>query len=325
MLDLFVWSRFRTVNRIPLHLETLSDGDGIRILQFRWHRFVESPITGMRGNRHPEEGETKVSSLYDVYDPRVVASCAGFLGEGLPPLPPLPFPQYRPVESGAWRFSIIRLPAAPGYFRGPQLLTLPVAVLSRGGVSWMSTVPMEIESQMPHAAVSSGKVIVCGLGLGVMAYAVAARRTVERVVVVERDPEVVALFRSYSGLETWPQRDKIDIVIEDARAFRCADADFLYVDIWPRYRMAETIGDMQAIYRHCPAPRCGYWGQELDMVAWFLAQSAGKTAAAFDTGAVRGFAEAQGLPLIGAEIDGYAALCRSAAERYGVSQPRPKP
>jgi len=89
--------------------------------------------------------------------------------------------------------------------------------------------------------------------------------------------------------------------------------------------MAETIGDMQAIYRHCPAPRCGYWGQELDMVAWFLAQSAGKTAAAFDTGAVRGFAEAQGLPLIGAEIDGYAALCRSAAERYGVSQPRPKP
>jgi hypothetical protein len=253
-----------------------------------------------------------VSDLNEVYEPAVLTACGGIMGEGLRPLPPLPLPVYRPIESGRWRFDLRILAGAAGYFRGPQPLMVQIAILSRDGATWMSTTPAEIESQMPHAAVSCGKVVVCGLGLGVMAYAVAARRAVNQVVVVERDRDVVEMFYRHSGFSGWPQRDKIEIVIADARDFRCRDADFLYADIWPRYRMTETIPDMQAIHRVCPAPRCGYWGQELDMVDW--AASRGVAVADFDLDAVRAYAAAVGLPLIAAEIEGYAELCRRAAQ-----------
>lgn len=261
----------------------------------------------------PPGGASGADGL-DIYTPEVVASCGGLLGVGLMPLPPMPIPIYRPVASGAWQFRIVHLAAAAGYFRGPQALPFPVAILTRDGVSWMSVTPVEIESQMPHAAICHGKVVVCGLGLGVMAYAVAARRSVERVLVVERDRELVEMFRAMSDFDHWPQRNKIAIVIDDARDFTCPDADVLYVDIWPRYRMAEMIPDMQVIHAHCPAPRCGYWGQELDMVAW--AEARGVSAADFDLAAVRDFSSAHRLPLIGPEIPGYDRLCRQAAEIY---------
>lgn len=251
-----------------------------------------------------------MSDVSEVYESAVLADCCGIMGDGLAPLPPLPLPSYRPTEGASWRFRIFTLAAAPGYFRGPQVLECPVAMLYRDGISWMSTVPGEIESQMPHAAVSRGKVIICGLGLGVMAYAVAARRAVDTVVVVERDREVIDMFQDYSGFGTWPQRGKIEIVCEDARAFRCSDADFLYADIWPNYRMAETIPDMQAMHRGTPAPSCGYWGQELDMLDWAVAQ--GRAAEDFSLDDVRAFSAAVGLPLIGTEIAGYADLCRKA-------------
>lgn len=255
-------------------------------------------------------GFVTMSDLLEIYDPAVLSACGGMLGEGLDPLPPLPLPQYRPAENRQWQFKICMLAAAPGYFRGPQVLMHPVAILYRDGISWMSTVPMEIESQMPHAAVSRGKVVICGLGLGVMAYAVAARRSVDKVVVVERDPDVVDLFYAYSGFAEWPQRNKIEIVLADAREFRCSDADFLYADIWPRYRMAEMLADMQAMHRGIPAPACGYWGQELDMLDWAVAQ--GIAPEDFGPDTVEAFGDAAHLPLIGAQIPGYGDLCRKA-------------
>lgn len=253
---------------------------------------------------------TDTADDLSMYEQSALDACGGILGQGLAPLPPLPFPQYRPIESGRWKFRMLQLAACPGYFRGPQICSHPVATLMRDGISWMSTTPAEIESQMPHAAVAHGKVVICGLGLGVMAYAVAARRAVKSVVVVERDEEVVRMFHEHSDFAHWPQREKIAIVVEDALAFRCADADFLYADIWPRYRMDEMIPDMQSMHRNTPAPECGYWGQELDMVDWAAAH--GTPREGFTLKHVAGFCAATALPLIGAHIPGYAEMCRMA-------------
>lgn len=261
-----------------------------------------------------------MSGLDAVYEPAALAACGGLMGEGLAPLPPLPMPQYRESAGGRWRLVTRTLVAAPGYFRGPQPLSAPAAILTRGRDTWMSTTPGEIESQMPHAAVSSGKVVICGLGMGVMAYAVSARRAVDKVVVVERDREVVSMFRDFSDFESWPQRAKLEIEIADACEYRCNDADFLYVDIWPRYRMPEAIRDMKTIYSHCPATACGYWGQELDMVAW--AEARGKSLEAFSEEDVQAYASAHGLPLIGPEIVGYARLCRMAAATRALGRPQ---
>jgi|AGTN01.1.fsa_nt_gi Spermidine synthase len=232
----------------------------------------------------------------------------------------MPVPPYRPVAARTWRFQSIFLPACPGYFGGPRPLEWTTYVLARDSITWMSLVPMEVESQMPHLAVASGTVVICGLGLGLMAYAVAARKAVSRVIVVERDPEVADMFREFSAFDTWPQRSKVELVLADAREFRFGGADFLYVDIWPFYRMDTMIQDMKAIHRNVPAPRCGYWGQELDMVDF--ARARGVALDDFAAQDVEAFATTHGFPLIGLEEPDYPLLCRRAAVNLAIGAKR---
>lgn len=240
-------------------------------------------------------------------------------GEGLP-YPAMPAPPYRQINAGGWGFSAILLAAAPGYFSGPRPLDWITYVLHKNGVTWMSLVPMEVESQMPHLAAAHGTVVVCGLGLGLMAYAVAAKRSVTRLVVVERDAEVIRMFRDFAAFDTWPQRDKIELVEADAREFRFEGADFLYADIWPYYRMDAMVPDMKRMAANIPAPACGYWGQECDMVDFAAAQ--GIALDDFDADHIRAFAAAHDLPLIGLEHPLYPDLCRRAAINPALGQRR---
>lgn len=254
------------------------------------------------------------------FEPEALAAAGLVLSAPELPYPAMPTPRYRLVENGRWKLVQAYIAAAPGYFSGPRPLSWMNTLLVRDGITWMSLVPMEVESQMPHLGAAQGTVVICGLGLGVMAYAVSALRAVKRVLVVERDPEVIAMFRAFADFENWPQRGKIELVQSDAMAFRCADADFLYADIWPCYRMNTMIPDMQRIHQGVPAPRCGYWGQELDMVDW--ARNQGVAPADFDARHVQAFAEAHGLPLIGLENPDYPALCRLAATNPAIAAAR---
>lgn len=260
-------------------------------------------------------------SNHYIYEQDALAAAGVIIaGDGLP-YPAMPAPAYRPIANREWRFQDFVLPACPGYFTGPQRLTWTTFALYRDGVTWMSLVPMEVESQMPHLAAAHGTVVICGLGLGLMAYAVAAKRSVTRVVVVERDPEVADMFRDFAAFEQWPQRQKVEIVLSDARDFRFDGADFLYVDIWPNYRMDVMLPDMKAIHANVPAPACGYWGQELDMVDF--AEARGTPPAAFGAADVQAFADAHGLPLIGLEEPTYPTLCRRAAANPAIGRRRP--
>ncbi len=256
------------------------------------------------------------------YDPAALAA-AGVMVDcpGLP-YPPVPAPRYRPIDAGgrSWGFRSAVLAACPGYFTGPRAMPWETWALWRDGTVWMSLVPMEVESQVPHIAAARGTVVVCGLGIGVMAYAVAARRAVDRVVVIDRDAEVIAMFHEFSGFADWPQREKIEIVQADARELRVDGVDFLYADIWPNYRMDCMIPDMQAIYRNIPAPACGYWGQEIDMVDH--ARARGVPPEAFSAEHVRAFARDHGLPLIGLEQPDYPGLCVRAATNPAIGRDR---
>jgi len=256
----------------------------------------------------------------DGYDAEILNVSSLIIDSGDLPYPSMPVPPYRLVENGAWRLASAFIPAAPGYFSGPRPLDWTTYLLVKDGITWMSIVPMEIESQLPHLAAARGTVVVCGLGLGLMAYAVSARQAVSRVVVVERDPEIIAMFRKFAAFDAWAQRGKVDIVCADAREFRLDGVDFLYADIWPNYRMDTMVSDMAAIHRGIPAPLCGYWGQELDMVDFALDQ--GVAVEDFDHRHVEAFAEFYGLPLTGLEESRYPALCRLAARNPAIGQKR---
>lgn len=256
----------------------------------------------------------------DGYEAEALAAASVVIeGVGVP-YPPMPAPPYRETKSGSWQFRQALLPAAPGYFSGPRSLDWMTSLLVKDGITWMSLVPMEVESQMPHLAAAHGTVVVCGLGLGLMAYAVSARKAVGRVVVVERDPEVIAMARTFTAFESWPQRHKVEIVQADACEFRFHGADFLYADIWPFYRMDTMLPDMKRMHRNIPTPDCGYWGQELDMVDHACAR--GVALEDFDARHVEEFRQAHGLPLIGLEESCYPQLCRQAAVNPAIGAAR---
>lgn len=256
----------------------------------------------------------------DGYEPAALAAAALVIDAPGLPYPAMPAPPYRPVRGENWRLEQAMIIAAPGYFSGPRQLTWMNHLLVRDGETWMSLVPGEVESQMPHLAAAHGTVVVCGLGMGLMAYAVSARQNVDRVVVVERDPEVITMFRQFASFEDWPQRAKVDIVQADARAFRMDGVDFLYADIWPYYRMDSMLADMTQMHANIPAPSCGYWGQELDMVDW--ARGRGVALDDFAAEHVQAFMDAHGLPLIGLENPDYPALCRKAAVNPAIRRTR---
>lgn len=238
-----------------------------------------------------------------------------------PPLPydPFPIPPYRAMEGDGWR--CWRMPggiAGAGYFTDWRSFDHPAFGLMRGaGESWMTLTPMEIESQWPHLQAASGHVLIGGLGLALMAYAVACKPAVSRVTVVERDPAVIRLARRFAAMDAWPDAGKVAVVEADLLAFRAdAPVDFLYVDIWRGYRAEPKIADMQAILKNIPAPRAGYWGQEVDAVDWQVAR--GASAERFDAEAFRAFCAATGLPLIGLEEPRYPVLCRRAAANPNI-------
>lgn len=255
-----------------------------------------------------------------VFEADALAAAGLVFPPGSLPFPPMPAPSYHARQGGGWRLERPFIIACPGYFTGPQMMAWQNAILVRDGIAWMSLTPGEMESQMPHLAACRGKVVICGLGMGVMAYAASALKAVSEVVVIDRDPEVISMIAEASRFESWPQRAKVTIMEADAREVKVEGVDFLYADIWPYYRMDCMVPDMQAIHRNIPAPSCGYWGQELDMVD--RAAATGTPVSEFSDAHVQAFIAETGLPLIGPDIPGYAELCRKAAVNPAIGRNR---
>jgi len=97
---------------------------------------------------------------------------------------------------------------------------------------WMSDTPSEILDTLPFVWGASGRVVVLGLGLGMIPRLLAARPEVASVDVVEVDADVIAL--------TAPNDPKV--TVHHADAFSAADAarvsvngpwDYALFDIWP--------------------------------------------------------------------------------------------
>ena len=84
-------------------------------------------------------------------------------------------------------------------------------------------------------AAAAGRVVTFGLGLGYYAFMAAAKENVSRVTVIEKNPDVIALFETYI-LPQFPFADKIEIIEADAFQFleETEDGayDFGYADFW---------------------------------------------------------------------------------------------
>ena len=109
------------------------------------------------------------------------------------------------------------------------------AVLEDGN-EWMTLTPVDLDTAEEAIEAAHGRVVTFGLGLGYYAYMASEKESVERVVVVERSAEVIALFKRYI-LPQFAHGDKIEIV--EADAFEYAERvmpgekfDVAFVDTW---------------------------------------------------------------------------------------------
>jgi predicted membrane-bound spermidine synthase len=103
----------------------------------------------------------------------------------------------------------------------------------------MSDTLMELESNWPAVCRANGRVLVAGLGLGVILVPMLASPRVEHLTVVEREPDVIALVAP--AFLTHLASGRLEIIEGDIfgwRPPRGARFDTIYFDIWPDISVA---------------------------------------------------------------------------------------
>jgi len=104
------------------------------------------------------------------------------------------------------------------------------------GREWMTVTPNEIETMRAPIAEASGRVITLGLGLGYFTHQVSEKENVSSVTVIERDKNIISLFKEFI-LPQFEHQNKINVI--EADAFEYLEAgdieknfDFMFADLW---------------------------------------------------------------------------------------------
>ncbi len=193
----------------------------------------------------------------------------------------------------------------------------PYHILRRDGVTWMTDSLLELESHAWHVHRARGLVVVAGLGLGLYALAAAAKPSVERVVVAEIDPRLVALL-SAAGRTLPP---KVEVVEADVttsagirrleQALSGREPDYLYADIWPDYPNPMASGTTSAMCGALRPAEAGWWGQEAAMAA-----HADEAGLGLDEEMLVEFGRSAGVPI--RATAGYVEFCRHVGTAHGL-------
>ena len=109
----------------------------------------------------------------------------------------------------------------------------------QNNILWMSVTPNEINTMANDIKKATGKVITVGLGLGYYAYHVSLKDDVDEVIIIEKDQEVIELFKNYI-LPKFKNKTKIKIYNQDAFCFfrnpsnleLLNSTNYIFIDIW---------------------------------------------------------------------------------------------
>ena len=113
---------------------------------------------------------------------------------------------------------------------------------------WMSVNPNEINTMNPFIAEAKGKVLVLGLGMGYIAYMMALKDEVKSVTVIEKDVNIINLFKEH--IAPLLKNNKIKVVHDDAIRYVETNKgfDYIFADLWhnpedgiPMYLQLENI------------------------------------------------------------------------------------
>ncbi len=150
-----------------------------------------------------------------------------------------------------------------GFFN--RTFTFP-AVLE-GEREWMMITPNEINTMKGPIERAKGKVLTYGLGMGYFAYMASLSDLVTSVTVVERDPQLIELFR-LCILPLFENKEKINIVQSDAyeyarRVMPNEGFDYAFVDIWhDALDGLDLYVKMKKYEKYSPHTRFDYWAED---------------------------------------------------------------
>lgn len=101
---------------------------------------------------------------------------------------------------------------------------------------WMSITPNEIETMKEPINIVSGNVLAFGLGMGYFAYMVSNKENVKSVTIIEKDENVIELFKKVL-LPQFKHIEKINIIHSDAfdymeNEFLDNKYDYVFTDIY---------------------------------------------------------------------------------------------
>lgn len=104
------------------------------------------------------------------------------------------------------------------------------------GREWMTVTPHEIRTTLPAVNAAFGNVLTYGLGLGYFPYMCLLKNDVKSVTVVEKDSNVIELFKEYL-LPQFGQKDRLTVICDDAFDFAEKETsgknyDFIFADTW---------------------------------------------------------------------------------------------
>ncbi len=112
----------------------------------------------------------------------------------------------------------------------------PFLVLKQNNIPWMSLTPNEIITMDKPIQDSKGNIVTFGLGLGYFTYMCLLKENVNKVIVVEKNPKIIKLFKD-NLLNQFPNKDKLEIINQDAFDFinkkdNLNNIDYLFLDTY---------------------------------------------------------------------------------------------
>lgn len=143
------------------------------------------------------------------------------------------YPAYRAAIAGDMEVSADFREIPPlGFFREE----FPFLAVTEDDNEWMTLTPADTVTSREAIAAAEGRVITFGLGLGYYAFHAANKASVESVTVIEKSPDVIALFEEHL-LPLFPARKKIRVICADAFDYAEHIApregyDVAFVDTW---------------------------------------------------------------------------------------------
>lgn len=107
----------------------------------------------------------------------------------------------------------------------------------------MSNTPAEVNDHLPFIRKATGKVLIAGLGLGMVLTELLKKTTITKIVVVEKSKDVIKLVSPHY------KDERLQIVNEDIFDFKLTEHfDFAWFDIWT-YIDADSYEDMKKLHR----------------------------------------------------------------------------